>query len=148
MKQFTNLLSQHRLFGIDTNILIYAFEQHELYHDYSLQLLTQASEDKIQLVTSAISLSELLVKPFQLQRGDAIKHYKNVVDNFPNLMAIPVHQEVATMAARLRAKYAIHLLDAFQIAAALYVQADAFITNDTKLKKIDDIEVVLLSEYV
>ena len=39
-------------------------------------------------------------------------------------------------------------MDAIQIAASLEAEADAFITNDTKLKRISEIKIIVLKEYL
>jgi hypothetical protein len=39
-------------------------------------------------------------------------------------------------------------MDAVQIAASLEAKAAAFITNDSKLKNVSDIKVLLLKEYL
>jgi len=39
-------------------------------------------------------------------------------------------------------------MDALQIAVAQNISADAFITNDTNLKKIDEIKTIVLKDYL
>ena len=49
----------------------------------------------------------------------------------------------------LKGKYNfLKTMDAIRIAAALFVEADAFITNDIKLKKIDEIRILILKDYL
>jgi predicted nucleic acid-binding protein len=40
------------------------------------------------------------------------------------------------------------LIDALQIAAAVEVAADAFLTNDIRLKKIKEIKILVLKDYI
>ena len=55
---------------------------------------------------------------------------------------------IAERAGRLRGKYpSIKTMDAIQISAALEIKSDAIRTNDKKLKQIDEIEIVMLSDY-
>lgn len=49
-------------------------------------------------------------------------------------------------AARLRAIYNLTLIDAIQIAAAIQADCDVFLTNDVSLKRVKEIEVLLIGE--
>ena len=56
---------------------------------------------------------------------------------------------IAERAGKLRGRYTdIKALDAIQIASAIEVGADAFFTNDKKLKKEEEIKVMVLKEYL
>jgi len=56
---------------------------------------------------------------------------------------------IAERAGKLRGRYTdIKALDAIQIASAIEVGADAFLTNDKKLKKVEEITVMVLKEYL
>lgn len=56
---------------------------------------------------------------------------------------------IAERAGRLRGRYKdIKTIDAIQIASAIEVGADAFLTNDKKLKKVEEIKVVVLKDYL
>ena len=48
----------------------------------------------------------------------------------------------------LRAQYNIRIPDALQIATALESGATVFVTNDRRLKKVQDLHVIVLQEYV
>lgn len=50
------------------------------------------------------------------------------------------------LASDLRAKYAIRTPDALQIAAGLSLGATGFLTNDGRLKRVTELEVLLLDE--
>ena len=56
---------------------------------------------------------------------------------------------IAERAGRLRGRYKdIKAIDAIQIASAIDVGADAFLTNDKKLKKVEEIKVLVLKDYL
>ena len=46
------------------------------------------------------------------------------------------------------AKYAIRTPDAIQIAVGIIYGADTFLTNDAGLKKVKDIKVVILEDFL
>jgi len=57
--------------------------------------------------------------------------------------------DIAEPAGKLRGKYpALRAMDAIQLAVALDVGTDAFITNDRRLKSVTEIEVIILKEYI
>ena len=64
----------------------------------------------------------------------------------PNLSNINFDIEIGFMAGSLRAKYALLLPDMFQVAAALTQPANAIITNDRDIKRVQETDVFLLSD--
>jgi len=54
---------------------------------------------------------------------------------------------MAKQAAELRARYKILLPDALQLAACLQNHAQAFLTNDNKLKRVKDLLIICLKDY-
>jgi len=64
----------------------------------------------------------------------------------PLLPPIQVVEDIAEQAAELRAEYGIKTPDAIQIATGIFGGAAIFLTNDGKLEKVDEIEVIVLDE--
>ena len=77
-----------------------------------------------------------------------LEKYKILLETFPNLRVKTLDENIADVASSLRANYNINTPDAIQIATSLEAKADIFITNDTTLKKISEIKVLLLSEML
>lgn len=50
------------------------------------------------------------------------------------------------MAAEIRARYRVSLLNALQIATAIQAHCDAFLTNDYDLKRIQELPVLIIEE--
>ena len=61
---------------------------------------------------------------------------------------VNIDPQVAEKGAELRATYGIRIPDALQLASAIENQATIFLSNDYNLKKIKDIEIVLLKEMI
>jgi predicted nucleic acid-binding protein len=59
-----------------------------------------------------------------------------------------VDLEVARRAADLRAGYRLRPPDAIQLAAALFHGATAFVTNDKKLKQVNELKVLTLDDWL
>jgi len=61
---------------------------------------------------------------------------------------VNIDAKVAEKGAELRAKYGIRTPDALQIASAIENRATIFFSNDDRLKKNREIEVVVLKELL
>jgi len=140
------LLEKYRIVGIDTAAFIYHFEENEEYLPFTNILFRMIENGKIRGVTSTITLMEILVKPKKEGNEEAANEYKFILQTFPNLEIRQVDAEVAERAADIRARYGVRLPDALQVAASLTNNADAFITNDKELKKIREIETIIMKE--
>ncbi len=64
----------------------------------------------------------------------------------PNFYMLPVNVAIAESAADLRARYNLRAPDAIQIAAALSAGCEAFLTNDAALKRVTELQVLILDE--
>jgi predicted nucleic acid-binding protein len=51
-------------------------------------------------------------------------------------------------ASRLRAQYSIKTPDAIQIAGALVCGADKFLTNDADLKRVTEIDILVVDDFI
>ncbi|KYH42752.1 MAG: hypothetical protein AYL33_001000 [Candidatus Bathyarchaeota archaeon B63] len=140
------LLEKYRIVGIDTAAFIYHFEENEEYLPFTDILFEMIETGKMRGVTSTITLMEVLVKPKRDGNEEAANEYKFILQTFPNLEIKQVDAEVAERAAEIRARYGVRPPDALQVAASLTNNADAFITNDEELKRIREIETVIMKE--
>ena len=62
---------------------------------------------------------------------------------------LEISSDMAELAGKLRGRYtSLRTLDAIQIAASINIKADAFITNDVKLKQIEESKVIVLKDYL
>jgi len=62
---------------------------------------------------------------------------------------IEISIDMAKLAGKLKGQNQfLRTLDAIQLAAAIDVGVDAFLTNDKKLKKIKDIKIIYLKDYL
>lgn len=59
---------------------------------------------------------------------------------------VVIEDQIASQAADLCARYNLTLSDAFQAAAALAADCDAFLTNDDTLKRVIELNVIVLDE--
>lgn len=132
--------------GIDTAPLIYFIEEHPKYLNLLDAFFLAAKEHKISLVTSTLTITEVLVHPLIKGNMGLVNEYKSILLSADGLEIVPINNEVAETAAGLRAKYNISTPDALQIAAAFISGAKYFLTNDLKLKHVQDINVLCLND--
>jgi len=137
-----------KIIGLDTMIFIYHFEENQIYSPLTFSIFESLEKGNFNALTSILTLLEILVKP--KREGNLIlsERYKILFETFPNLQVKTIDKNIADVASSLRANYNINTPDAIQVATSLEAQADIFITNDTSLKKITEIKVLLLSEML
>lgn len=102
----------------------------------------------IELVTSALTVTEVLVHPLRLGRADLADQYRAILLGDSALRLVHLDAEVAIRAAELRARYNLRTPDAVQLASALVAGAEAFLTNDSDLSRVAEIRVVQLRELI
>lgn len=132
--------------GIDTAPFIYFAEQHPTYADRLRAIFRLLSEQNVLRFTSVLTLTEALNKP--IQRGDSVaqEQYRSMLLRSRNLQVVSVRETIAIRGAYLRAQYNLRTPDAIQIATAVEVRCDAFLTNDLGLKRITELRVLILDE--
>lgn len=134
--------------ALDTSPLIYYIEDSPLYAKPIAPIFEQIDSGRIGGVTSVLTLTEVLVQP--LLRGDAslCDRYRKLILESRHLEVLQISVEIADRAAHLRAAYGLRIPDAMQLATALHANCEAFLTNDSRFKRVAEIRILLLSEIV
>jgi len=149
MDEFSKRLAKAKVIGLDTSIFIYFLENNERYGPLAQVTINGIEKGKWQGVTSTITLMEITVRPWQLGRESAAREYEAVLVHFPNLSIVDVDRNAARAAAQLRAKYNVAPPDALQVAASLNFGAKAFLTNDKRLSRLQElIDILVLDDFV
>lgn len=117
----------------DTNLFIYLFEGSGATHDRVVQLRERMLERSDQLITSALTLGEILVKP--IESGDAAlaQQYDEAIKRTSAIIAFDA--KAAQVFARIRTDRTIRAPDAMQLACAAVAGIDVFVTNDDRLHR-------------
>lgn len=134
--------------GIDAMCFIYQFEAHPIFGPLSNSLFGLLEERKLFGFTSVLSIAEIL--SFKKLQQDRLvwEEEKQKFYQTPNLSIENVDGKICEAAALLRGKYGLYLPDAIQITTAIFNQTDAFITNDERLKKVKELPIILLKDYI
>jgi predicted nucleic acid-binding protein len=134
------------LIGLDTAPIIYFVEANPKYDAIVTEIFQQINDSKIIGLTSVISLTEVLVHPIRQKNYLLKKKYNDIFQNSPNFYTKPIIVSVAQIAAELRAKYNLRTPDSLQIATALENNCDAFLCNDKDLKRVTELQILILDE--
>lgn len=148
VRDLAKALGRHKTIGIDTSPFIYHLEKHPSYSRLTVRLFEEVEKGNVKAVTSTITLMEILVRPKQLRDREAVEDYKFTLKTFPNLTLKAIDENVAERAADMRASYELRPPDALQIATATSSNATGFVTNDERLKRVRELEAMVLKDFL
>jgi predicted nucleic acid-binding protein len=132
----------------DTAPIIYYIEADPRFGPPAKEAVQAFQGGSLTGFSTVLTLSEVLAKPEQLGESALAKRFAEFLLRGRNFTLLEITADIAIYAARLRGKYApLRTVDSIQLAAALVVGADAFLTNDQRLKRVSDIKVVVLKDY-
>jgi predicted nucleic acid-binding protein len=134
--------------GIDTAIVIYLIEERQDALPHILPLFEEADAGKRRLVTSALTLLEVLVVPFRRGQVQLADKYELLLTRSRGLQLVDLTLAQLRAAAQLRAVTGVKTPDALQLAAALSIGCRSFLTNDRRLPAIPGLKVVQLSSFL
>ena len=134
---------------IDTAPLIYHLEDVEPWSALTTMAFDLIASEQVSGFISAVSVAELLVKPFAAGAQTA-ESAERFLLSIPNVAIAPVDYAISRRAADLRARYRARTPDALIIATALILGIDRILTNDVRLEAYESegVEILLLSRFV
>lgn len=134
---------------IDTSPVIYFIEAHPQFGPLTKEVVAAFQSGNLNAFSSVITLTEVLPKPIESGDEKLARKFAEFLKHGKNLTMIEISEKIAESAGKLRGRYTfLKGIDAIQISAAIDVGADAFLTNDTKLKQIKEIKVLVLKDYL
>lgn len=134
---------------IDTAPIIYYIEAHPVFGPLCKQVVNAFQEGNKRAFSSVITLTEVLPKPIESSDEKLARKFADFLKRGKNLTMVEISESIAESAGKLRGHYPfLKTVDAIQVATSLDVGADAFITNDKKLRQITEIKVVILADYL
>ena len=117
----------------DTNLFVYLLEDKGERTEQVVALRQRMIERQDQLLTSALTLSEILVKPLGAGDRELMRHYERTIT--ASAAVLPFDQAASAAFATVRQNPSIHPADAIQLACASAAGVDMFITNDQRLSR-------------
>ncbi len=130
----------------ETAPLIYYVEEHPTYVAKMDAIIATIEERPIEAVSSVITLTEVLTHPLKLGNARLVLEYRDILLNSGRFRLLQVTSRIAESAADLRARYNLRTPDALHVAAGIDARCDAFLTNDTGIKRVTEIAVLVLDE--
>jgi predicted nucleic acid-binding protein len=134
---------------LDTAPFIYLIEDNPKYAKVVANYIAdQIVVFESALFTSAITIAEFSVKPKRNNDLAVIEKFKSKLKEH-DIRVFDITEHIAELSADLRAKYhSLKNLDALQLATAVSSGCTSFLTNDIKLKSIQEIKIVLLDDLI
>lgn len=134
--------------ALDTQAFIYFIEEHPRYLPVVEPVFEAIERDKLQAVTSAVTLLEVLVIPYRENNSTLAATYEEILTRSRGLRMVELSPPLLRAAAQLRAATSMKTPDALQVAAALQAGCSALLTNDGRWpERVCSLRVLRIDEY-
>lgn len=133
--------------ALDTAIFIYLIEEEPRYLPHILPLFEEASQGQRELVTSALTLLEVLVVPYRAGNRQLAQQYEDLLTRSRGIRMIELTRDQLRAAAQLRAVAGAKTPDALHLVSAIGAGCKTFLTNDRRLPIVPGLRVIQLSTY-
>lgn len=131
---------------VDSAPLIYYVEEHLAYVHKMEHILNLVENSSLEAVSSVLTLSEVLVLPVRKGAHHLAQQYRSILMNREICTLVSISADIAIRAASIRARYRINTPDALHIASAIVFGCDALLTNDHKLRVVQELHVLVLDD--
>ena len=132
----------------DSNLFIYLFENNANFSQTVENLWKSMLRRRDQLLTSTLTIGEVLVKPSSMGDHALCQQYERALHTAATIL--PFELEAARRYAMIRSSTSIKGPDAIQLACASEAGVDLFVTNDRRLqgKHVDGIQFIVALDQV
>ncbi len=134
--------------GVDTAIFIYFIEEHPTFLALVEPLFSEADDGRRELVTSALTLLEVLVVPYRSGDHRLAGRYEAILTRSRGIKVADISRDHLRAAAQLRAATGVKTPDSLQLVAALAAKCSTFLTNDRDLPTLPGIRILQLNSYI
>lgn len=132
----------------DSNLFIYLFENHPEFSQTVEDLWKKMLERRDQLLTSTLTVGEILVKPTSMGDGALCRRYEQILAGAA--VIVPFDLKAARRYSTVRSHTSVKGPDAVQLACAGEAGVDLFVTSDRRLqgKRVDGIQFIVALDQV
>jgi predicted nucleic acid-binding protein len=134
--------------AVDTAVFIYFAEEHPTFLPIARPLFVAVDRGDLEVVTSEITLLEVLVAPYRAGNLPLAARYETLLTRSRGVRLVEMDRGQLRTAAQLRALHGVRTPDALQLAAALTARCSAFLTNDRRLPAVPGLRIIQLSELL
>ncbi len=132
----------------DANIFIYTLEAVEPWDVQLNDVFSGLLAGEFTAVTSSLSLTECLILPFRRNNMELVKTFREAILPSYYLDVVPISDKILLSTANIRAQKNLKLPDAIHAATALTQKCTTLLTNDEGFKRVPNIDVLLLSDWI
>ena len=119
----------------DTNLFIYLFENNVQWSPRVVEFRQRMRGRRDELLTSCLTVGEVLTKPKELGNAILEKAYLNFFSG-GSIQLVTFGLEAAKRYGEIRSRERVRPADAVQLACAAAVGTDLFVTNDGRLSNL------------
>ena len=134
--------------GVDTAVFIYFIEEQPQFLPLIEPLFEAADEGRLELITSTLTLLEVLAVPYRAGNRLLAERYEALLTRSRGIRLVDITRDQLRAAAQLRSVTGVKTPDALQMVAALTAGCTTFVTNDRRLPAVPGLRVLQLSSYV
>ena len=141
-------LPSHGSIYLDAAPLIYSVERIEPYWSLMQPVWDGAAAGRFALVSSELSLLEVLVGPRKSGNVALETLYRQLLLGTRELQLVPISQAILDRATSLRGNFGLKTPDAIHIATALESRCTVLVTNDKQFGQVLDVPMTILSNLI
>ena len=132
----------------DSNLFIYLFEDYPAFSQQVEDLRRKMLDRGDQLLTSTLTLGEILAKPASMGDSSLCSEYERILS--ATAIILPFDLRAGRRYSAIRSTASIKAPDAIQLACAGEAGVDLFVTNDRRLqgKRVEGIQFIVALEQV
>jgi len=132
---------------LDTAPIIYSVEKHADYWQNLVSLWQLLKSGEIEVITSELTLLETFVQPIRQNNKILIAAYETLLTK-TEIELFPITLDVLRESANLRAAENLKTPDAIHAATAAAANCQYLLTNDPIFKRIQTLDVIVLSNLL
>ena len=133
--------------AFDTDAIIYYVEEHPTFLAIVAGALEKAITGRIRAHVSLVTLIEVLVGPVRAGNHDLAESYRDILTRDGGFVPHDLTQR-AERSASIRARWNLETPDAIVAATAIEAGCTHLVTNDSAFRRVEELNVLVISDYV
>jgi predicted nucleic acid-binding protein len=148
IERLLGFLRRHGQVTLDTSVFFYQLEGNAKYVRLTKEIFAWLEEPGRHGVTSTITMTELLVKPYRERDERGANDCFALFSRYPNLEWVAPNLEICNAAARIRSECGLKTPDAIEAATAIYCGIPGFLTNDFVYQRVPELDALVLEDVL